>query len=250
VPGCAVEVATDRASRRRCPWARLSSQPRSGFGALQLGLVPTTRLVPMRARSSRPDASQAELCSAERAMRHHGGRGARRAVRPAGFGEDHVLPRVDATGVALCRTPLPPDRGRIGLRPRATGLVGSLVGSLRHGTRCTGPHQMDDGANRTAAQGTGQGTMDERIWTPNPQVLGSNPRGRTRKSPGQRPAGRLEQLHRLGCHWRDTDAIQVLFYAVLDCARTIERAHLDAACALWGYARTKSKYRVGATDQA
>jgi len=190
VPGCAVEVATDRASRRRCPWARLSSQPRSGFGALQLGLVPTTRLVPMRARSSRPDASQAELCSAERAMRHHGGRGARRAVRPAGFGEDHVLPRVDATGVALCRTPLPPDRGRIGLRPRATGLVGSLVGSLRHGTRCTGPHQMDDGANRTAAQGTGQGTMDERIWTPNPQVLGSNPRGRTRKSPGQRSVGR------------------------------------------------------------
>jgi hypothetical protein len=65
-------------------------------------------------------------------------------------------------------------------------LVGSLVGSLRHGTRCTGPHQMDDGANRTAAQSTGTDVMDERARTPSPQVLGSNPRGRTRKVAVQR----------------------------------------------------------------
>jgi hypothetical protein len=38
-----------------------------------------------------------------------------------------------------------------------------------------------------------------------------------------------------------------LLYALLDCARSIERVHLDAACALWGYSSRSAHWLFGDT---
>src|SRR2546421_184581 len=48
-------------------------------------------------------------------------------------------------------------------------------------TGCTQRHPMDEGRNKTAGHDTERHSTSQAARTLNPQVLGSNPRGRTRR---------------------------------------------------------------------
>jgi hypothetical protein len=62
---------------------------------------------------------------------------------------------------------------------RTAEQVGSLIGSHLHDTGWSEPYQADRGYAEIARQSTGRDWTDVVYRTLNPQVLGSNPRGRT-----------------------------------------------------------------------